>query len=125
MNTLTAITAQISTQANLSQSNLNRQLAKAYAAAEWMADISELAQAAERRCLPKLADTPMLQVSASGGLILDDVEHLIKPMLQKRKLSSSRAITADGRQVIRITEDVAAYHTYQTMLDVVLSYNAV
>ena len=96
MNTLTAITAQISTQANLSQSNLNRQLAKAYAAAEWMADISELAQAAERRCLPKLADTPMLQVSASGGLILDDVEHLIKPMLQKRKLSSSRAITGQN-----------------------------
>ena len=123
MSTLAKITAQISNQANLSQSTLNRKIAKAYMVAEWMADIEEAARALERPCLPVLSDTPMLKISATGGITLDDVEHLIKPMLEKRQLSATRGTANNKKQCIRLTEDSASYHTYQPVLDIVLMHD--
>ena len=123
MSTLAKITAQISNQANLSQSTLNRKIAKAYMVAEWMADIEEAARALERPCLPVLSDTPMLKISAAGGLALDDIEHLIKPVLEKRQLSATRSMADNKAQCIRISEDSACYHTYQAVLDIVLMHD--
>ena len=123
MSTLAKITAQISNQANLSQSTLNRKIAKAYMVAEWMADIEEAARALERPCLPVLSDTPMLKISATGGITLDDVEHLIKPMLEKRQLSATRGTADNKKQCIRLTEYSASYHTYQPVLDIVLMHD--
>ena len=123
MSTLTKITAQISNQANLRQSSLNRQLAKIYMIAEWMDDIETLARELGRSCLPVLADTPMLKISATGGITLDDVEQLIKPMLEKRQLSATRGTADTKKQCIRLTEDSASYHTYQPVLDIVLMHD--
>ena len=123
MNTLAKITAQISNLGNINQRTLSRQLAKAYMVAEWMADIEEAARALERPCLPVLSDTPMLKISAAGGLALDDVAHLIKPVLEKRQLSATRGTADNKKQCIRLTEDSASYHTYQPVLDIVLMHD--
>ena len=62
--------------------------------------MAQAARALERPCLPVLSDTPMLKISAAGGLALDDIEHLIKPVLEKRQL-----LTADASglaEIVRI-----------------------
>ena len=122
-NNLKRITDQINNLGNINQRTLSRQLAKAYMVAEWMADIECLARDVERPCMPELSETPILHVSGVGGLVLDDVAHLINPVLEKRQLVATRGTADNGKQCIRITEKSPGYHTYQAVLDIVLMLN--